>query len=239
MTEKRKQNPKQVMTIFDAGAKERQQAITNLLRGKTPVTEVKQRETRGGKIANFVNTYYMTRQLSLISGFRWSSEYMEDRARPNWDNPIEVGVRMKVTIWDASGKEYSHTCWGRKEVIRYTKDDPKGLGRWKVGDIVSLFDDLKAAESDAVKKCCSYFGIANDVYGGKELEYFETDEGGSESEQGSADMTGDEASRQFGKFLTRKHIAVSKALAILKVDKISDIEDFKQAHDTIVKELNL
>jgi len=225
-------------TIFDTGAKEREVAIRNLLRGKTPVAEVKKRPMRGGGEANYVNTYYMTRQLSLITGFRWTSEYLEDKARPNWDSPIEIGVKVRVTIWDTKGQPYSHTCWGGKEAARYSKDDPRGT--YKKGDIISLFDDIKAAESDAIKKCISYFGVANDIYGGKELEYFATEEGeeGKQSES-SLEMSGNEAYRAFGKFLTAKHISVSKVLEILKVDKLSDIEDLKAAHDILVKELSL
>jgi len=196
--------------LFNAGEKEREQAIRALLRGKTPVTEVRKRPARGGAEVNYVNTYYMTRQLALVTGFRWSSEYLEDRARPNWENPVEVGVKVKITIWDNQGNSYSHTSWGGKEVARY-----------KTGEIISLFDDLKAATSDAIKKAISYFGIASDVYGGKELEYFDTDK--------ELPSSNNENYQAFGKFLSQNHISVSKALAILKVDKLSDITDYSKA----------
>lgn len=206
-------------SLFDAGEREREQAIRALLRGRTPITEVKKRPARGGAEVNYVNTYYMTRQLALVTGFRWSSEYLEDRARPNWENPVEVGVKVKVTIWDNQGSSYSHTSWGGKEVARYTRDDPRG--QYKAGDIISLFDDLKAATSDAIKKAISYFGIASDVYGGKELEYFDTDK--------ELPSSNNENYQAFGKFLSQNHISVSKALAILKVDKLSDITDYSKA----------
>ncbi len=229
MTEEQK-----VLTIFDAGIKERAEAIKNLLRGKTPINEIKKRPVRGGGEANYVNTYYMTRQIALLTGFRWTTKYIEERARPNFDKPIEVGVRVEVTIWDNQGNQFTQGSWGQKDVVRYTHDDPKG--NYKAGDIISLFDDLKAAESDAIKKSLSYFGIANDVYGGKELEYFASDE---EGEKSSVNMSGVDASRAFGKFLADEHIAVSRAVEILGVSKLSDIADFKIAHDKIVKELGL
>ncbi|HOX23623.1 MAG TPA: hypothetical protein PLL10_09175 [Elusimicrobiales bacterium] len=220
----------ETVTLFEAvGEQERNKAIQSLMNGKTPITEVRKRPMRGGGEANYVNTYYMTRQLSLITGFRWASEYLEDKARPNWESPIEVGVKVKVTIWDKNGTPYSHTCWGGKDVVRYTKDDPRG--NYKAGDIISLFDDLKAAESDAIKKCISYFGVANDIYGGKELEYFATD-----SEEPSI---GSDAMRAFGKFLSSNNIMVSKACSILEVGKLSEISDFRAAYEKIKEQLGI
>jgi hypothetical protein len=135
------------LTIFEAaGDKERKEAIKNLLSGKTPIKEIKQRPARGGGEVNYVNTYYMTRQISLLTGFRWKSECLEERFYPsNSEKPDEVGARMRVTIWDAEGREYSHESWGQKD-IAYSKTTGKPL---------SIFDDLKAAYSDGIKKCLS------------------------------------------------------------------------------------
>lgn len=224
------------ITIFEAvGKKERDEAIKNLLRGKTPIAEVKKRPGRGGDEFNYVNTYYMTRQISLLTGFRWTTHCLEERHYPSEQNPKEVGAKIEVIIWDTNSNQYSHQSWGQKDVARYTKDQFNRQGE-KValkGDIISIFDDLKAAYSDGIKKCLSYFGIANDIYGGKELEYFATDE-----EEGSTvDMAGDQAAKAFGRFLNSKHLAVSKACEILGIKSLAEITDFKQAHDTITKEL--
>ena len=221
------------LTIFESiGNKARQEAINNLLKGRTPVNEVRKRPMRGGGEANYVNTYYMTRQISLLTGFRWSSTCLEERFIPNIEHPKEVGARMQVKIWDTAGKEYSHESWGQKDIARWASDGKDH----KTGEPISLFDDLKAAYSDGIKKALSYFGIANDIYGGKELEFFATDEDGEES---TADFSGTEAAMAFGKFLSSKHIAVSKALSTLKIISLTEIKDYKEAHDTLVKELGL
>ena len=218
------------LTIFDAiGLKERQEAIRNLLRGKTPIAEIKKRPMRGGGEANYVNTYYMTRQISLLTGFRWQSRPIEEKFYPDEKNPREVGVKMEVIIYDSDGRQYSHRSWGQKDIARWTSDGKDH----KAGEPISIFDDLKAAYSDGIKKCLSYFGIANDIYGGKELEFFATDE----DEPGSVDFGSTEASGEFGKFLSKKHIAVSKALGILGVKSLAEIKDYKEAHDKIVKAL--
>lgn len=218
------------LTIFEAVADdERTKAFRNLLKGKTPITEIKQRPMRGGGTANFVNTYYMTRQISLLTGFRWKSRPLEERFYPDEKNPKEVGVKMEVTIYDKDGNQYSHQSWGQKDIARWASDGKDH----KANEPISIFDDLKAAYSDGIKKCLSYFGIANDVYGGKELEYFATEEG----EEGTLDMGGDQAVKAFGKFLSEKHIPVSKAIKILGISSLVEIKDFKEAHDKIVKEL--
>lgn len=241
-----KEETEKGLTIFDAiGIKERQEAIKNLIRGKTPIAEVRKRSMRGGGEANYVNTYYMTRQISLLTGFRWKSECLEERILEN-----EIGAKMKVIIWDNNDREFSHESWGQKDIARYAntsyKQDKKGniikddegkpIIIHKIGDPISIFDDLKAAYSDGIKKILSYFGIANDIYGGKELEFFASDDSeGGEQETGI--VSGNEAYKAFGKFLNQKHIPVSKALEILKVGKLSEIADYKVAHDTLVKEL--
>jgi len=45
------------ITLFDiVGKKEREQAIKSILSGKTPIAEVKEREGRGSKMVDYVNT---------------------------------------------------------------------------------------------------------------------------------------------------------------------------------------
>lgn len=216
------------LTIFEAISKKEQlEAIKNLLKGKTPIAEVKKRPMRGGGEANYVNTYYMTRQVSLITGFRWQSRPLEEKFYPDEKNPREVGVKMEVIIYDKDGHQYSHQSWGQKDIARWASDGKDH----KTGEPISIFDDLKAAYSDGIKKCLSYFGIANDVYGGKELEYFATDE----DRESTVDFGSTEAARAFGKFLSEKHIPVSKALGLLGVKSLAEIKDFKEAHDLITK----
>lgn len=214
------------LTIFTAGEEERQKAITNLLEGKTPIAEVKTRPMRGGGDANYVNTYYMTRQISLVTGFRWESEPLEEKFWPNEENPTQIGVKMKVTIYDAQGHAYSHTSWGGKEVAKWTNPqfDKAGKETHAAGTPISIFDDMKAAYSDGIKKCLSYFGIANDIYGGKELEYFQTDEDESDQKKNS---------QLFGRWLTEQRILVSDVCKILKISNLAEITDHKSAKEQL------
>ncbi len=209
------------LTIFDGiDRNEVKAAIANLITGKTPVKEVRKLPIEAGGF-NYVNGYYMTRQISLITGFRWSSECLEEVWYPSKEKPEELGAKMKVTIWDNKGNQYSHISWGAAKV------KPK----------ISIFDEWKSAYTDGIKKCLSYFGIANDVYGGRDLDYF--GEEPQPGEEQSADMaTSPDAAKAFMKYLSDKHILASKACAILEVRSLAEVTDWREAYNKIKEKLN-
>jgi len=227
MTDNKEDKDKTAMTIFDTiGINETAVAIKALLDGKTPLKEVRKRPVHGGREANFVNIYYMTRQINLLTAFRWTSKCIEEKFRPNEEDPKEIGAHMVIYIWDSTGKEYSHDAWGQKDVVRWAGDDTKG--NHKKGDIISFFDDLKAAYSDGIKKCLSYVGIASDVYGNKELAYFE--DGGSGEKRTFVKLA---PSQAFSRYLADHDILVSKACEICGVKSFPEITDFKAAYDKV------
>jgi hypothetical protein len=224
---------KALTTIFDIPVKERQKAMQSLISGKTPINEIRQRPIRGGGTANYVNTYYMTRQVGLITGFRWTSTCLEERILER-----EIGVRMRVTIFDKDGNAYSQEAWGQKDIARYTKDSPRTKDNpegssYKKGDAMSLFDDLKSAYSDGIKKCLSYFGIANDVYGGKELDYFGDDnsikEDGSPSGSGVT-LVANATKRAFDKYITDIGLRYSDVFKLLGITSMTEITNYKDAY---------
>lgn len=51
----------------------------------------------------------------------------------------------------------------------------------------------------------------------------------------TATMSGDNQARMFGKFLSEKHIPVSKALSLLEVKSLAEIKDSKEAFDRVSK----
>lgn len=213
------------VTIFSSTNAEfnklQEEAINNLFKSKTPIKHIRQRPIQGGGEANYVNTYYMTQQASLITGFRWESECLEERAIPDWENPIEIGCKMRVTIYDSKGNAYRHTSWGQKEVGRYKKEHPKA------GEAMSIFDDLKAAYSDGIKKALSYFGIANDIYGGREINYFDDD----------VELNVNDAKRAFNKYIEDSGLSWDKVFEICDIKSFTEITDFKEAY-LKVKEYN-
>lgn len=225
-----------IYNYFKAVSSQAQKALENLVRGQTPIEEVRTRIIRGGGKAKYVNTYYMTRMISLITGFRWSSECLEEKYIPNESAPRELGAKMRVTIYDDDGNKFHQESWGQSDVKKYRDNDPKG--NYKAGDPMSIIDDMKSAYSDGIKKCLSYYGIANDVYGGKDLNYFgsETPRPGSEVVQGEVlDVTdqyvypantGPDRKKLFTDFLSDRHITIGRACEILEIENINEIDDW-------------
>lgn len=237
-----------IYNYFSAIRNEVKAALENLVLGRTPAEEVRSRVIRGGSKAKYVSTYYMTRMASLLTGFRWSSECLAEKYIPNESAPREIGAKMRVTIYDGEGHSYHMEAWGQSDVKKYANNDPKG--NYKIGDPMSIIDDMKSAYSDGIKKCLSYFGIANDVYGGKDLSYFgsETPRPGTEVIQGEVlDVTDQyvnpsgssaDIKKIFMEFLAEKHITIGRACEILQVDNINDIEDWMAAGKKIKDFLN-
>ncbi len=205
------------LTIFtQISKKETQKAITNLISGRTPPSEVKERVVGGGRKAKYVNTYFMTRQISLITGFRWSSECLEEKTYPANPPYKYLGAKMKVTIWDKEGNQFSHISWGEKPIT-------EGSG-W--------FDQWKAAYSDGIKKCLSYFGIANDVYGGKDLEFLGEEPPEVETINTEEEVivpTNATGKSRFMKYMQSNNIPWIKVQEILGINVIEDIKDFDKA----------
>jgi hypothetical protein len=228
------------ITLFNSpiAKKEREKALRSLFEGHTPPSDVRKRIAGGGNEVNYVNGYWMFRQASLITGYRWSHIKLKERFRPNEEEPKEIGVDVLVTIWDNQGNKFEHTATGQKDVARYSKDDYKG--NYKKGDLISIFDDIKSAETDGIKKALSYFGIANDIYGGRELQFFGNEAGEKDSESSTSleviDYTGNDAYKGFGKWLKENGILWSEAYKILGTEIITD---FKDAYEKIKKEKGL
>jgi hypothetical protein len=226
--EESKELSTRVKTAFDVPAEHRLKAILNLLKGRTPSEEVFQRPARGGGAVNYVKTYYMTQVANLVFGWRWTSKCLEQVI--DLDNN-EVRVHMLVIVWDEAGHEYSHDSWGGSEIARWTKDSPDG--KHKVGSVISMADSLKSGYSDGIKKCLSYFGIAADVYGGKEIDI--ESELGEESTgiELDNDKSKSQASRAFNKYVDKIGMKWSDVFKALGVTNANELTDYKQAYKTL------
>jgi len=208
-----------VLPISGKAFKERQdEAIKRLVTGKTPMSEVKERDARGGGKQRYVDIGYMAEQANLLTAFCWKQEVVkEEEYRDKNGRILEIGVLVRVTFYSGD-REISKEQWGQKDVI-YRKDNPDMP--------LCYFDDKKAAISDGVKKCLSYFGIAADVYAGKELEFY-LEEGG---------ISGIEVNKQKDVFksMAKKlgFTRPSEICDILQVKSLDQIEDYDEALKTL------
>ncbi len=107
--------------------------------------QVKQRKGHHGQMLSYVDVAAVIERLNEAFEHEWSFEITQHEVQHG-----EVLVLGRLT---AGGT--TKCAFGGSSV---TID--------KVGDVLSIADDLKAASSDALKKAASMFGIALALYGG-------------------------------------------------------------------------
>lgn len=107
--------------------------------------QIRQREGNRGKVLSYIDIAAVIERLNQAFEHAWSFEIVRHEIQQG-----EVIVLGKLTA-DGVTKE----AFGGSSI---TTD--------KVGDVLSIADDLKAASSDALKKCASMLGVALELYGG-------------------------------------------------------------------------
>lgn len=124
---------------------------------RTPAQYVKKRPAKGGGMWEYVTGGYVRKVLNLMFGWDWDFEILEHAIIGN-----EAVVKGRLTC-RTNGKQIVKTQFGNKEIIfkKQTQDEiAKGLDKVAL----SVGNDLKAAATDALKKCAAEIGIAADIY---------------------------------------------------------------------------
>ena len=126
---------------------------------RTPLEAIKTRKGRGQAELKYVDTGYMTFCLNYAALMDWDFEILESEidtiselnAKTGIIEPkMHISVLGCLTMRTTEGKVLQKTQWGSQVL--------------KAGS--EMGDMRKAAASDALKKCASMLGIAQDVYGG-------------------------------------------------------------------------
>lgn len=124
---------------------------------RTPAQYIKKRPAKGGGTWDYVTGGYVRKVLNLMFGWDWDFEILEHAIIGN-----EAVVKGRLTC-RTNGKQIVKTQFGNKEIIfkKQTQDEiTKGLDKIPL----SIGNDLKAAATDALKKCAAEIGIAADIY---------------------------------------------------------------------------
>lgn len=121
----------------------------------TPKEKIKSRPAKGGGQWDYVAGSYVTQVLNSLFGFNWSFEVvtsMQEALATAKTGSVVVQGRLKVKIGD---EWITKEQYGRKEVAfkKNTDKEPLDFG-----------NDMKAAATDAKKKCASELGLFADVY---------------------------------------------------------------------------
>lgn len=84
------------LTIFgNLGQAEQETAIKRLISGKTPKSAIRQRKARGGDTVDYPKSYYLIRQLTLLTGGKWSQEILEETEIPDYKYLINTFSNLK------------------------------------------------------------------------------------------------------------------------------------------------
>lgn len=137
------------MTITESVFKQNQ--LVSLVQS-TPPINIKQRAGRGGKQFRYVTGSYVQKVLNQVFGWMWSFEVKDHGNSPDGTSVWALG---KLTILDP----LTRLPMMIKEQFGSSEYKKQGNGKE-----VDYADDLKAASTDALKKCSSLLGIAADVY---------------------------------------------------------------------------
>lgn len=121
---------------------------------RTPTEHVYTRPGKGGQKFSYVTGNYVTKVLNFVFGWNWDFEVVEHGIQGN-----QVWVKGKLTVKSAKGEKITKSQFGRADIkmLKSTKE------------MLDFGNDLKAATTDALKKCASMLGIASDIYG--KMEY--------------------------------------------------------------------
>lgn len=122
---------------------------------RTPANHIFTRPAKGGGTWTFVSGIYVKKVLNYVFGWNWDFEIIDEQEKHK-----QVIVRGKLTVRDAKGQAIIKMQFGRAD-IKYRKgtETPLDYG-----------NDLKAATTDALKKCASELGVASDIYGKNEFK---------------------------------------------------------------------
>jgi len=106
--------------------------------------QIKQREGRGGKRLDYIETHAVITRLNEAFGGAWSFEVADYKSMEG-----EVVVRGRLTAGGQIKEQFGSASISR------SKDS---------GKPISVGDDLKSAASDALKKCATLFGVGLHLY---------------------------------------------------------------------------
>lgn len=145
----------------------------------TPRDKIKSRPAKGGGQWDYVSGSYVTQVLNSLFGFDWNftiKTSMDEALATARTGVVVVLGRLEVRVGD---RYIVKEQYGRKEIV-YRKGTQ---------DLLDFGNDLKAAATDAKKKCASELGLFADVY--SQEDFFEIKVIDTTDDQTAADKLAD------------------------------------------------
>lgn len=154
----RKKQPDSKLSIVPAQFTQKQ--LLCILQ-KTPVNHIYRRPAKGGGEWEYVTGVYIKKVLNYIFAWNWDFSVVEHGREEGL-----IWVLGRLTVRNNKGQEIIKTQFGRADV-KYKRGTKEQL---------DFGNDLKAAATDALKKCASELGIASDVYGKNEFKQIQSED---------------------------------------------------------------
>lgn len=179
----------------------------------TPKDKIKTRPAKGGGQWSYVAGSYVTQVLNSLFGFNWSFEVittMQEALATANTGTVVVQGRLKVKIGD---EWITKEQYGRKEVA-YKKgtDVPLDFG-----------NDMKAAATDAKKKCAAELGLFADVYSGEDFFEAEIVENGISPSEITEEVSKLNTSKEILEYLAKLTIEEKRVAAPIVDKRIEDL----------------
>lgn len=124
---------------------------------RTPGTHVYNRPAKGGGSWDYVTGVYVKKVLNYVFGWNWDFEVKQHGVEGDM-----IWVLGRLTVRTGTTTIVKEQ-FGRADCKK--KKDGSGY--------LDFGNDLKAATTDALKKCASELGIASDIYGKNEFKEIE------------------------------------------------------------------
>jgi len=120
----------------------------------TPKQYLKTRPAKGGGVWSYVTGGYIRKMLNLCFGWDWDFQIVEFSTQHG-----EAIVKGRLTVRNGD-KTIIKEQFGNKEIIcKRNTTEPLSIG-----------NDLKAAATDALKKCAAEMGFAADIYNAEDFK---------------------------------------------------------------------
>jgi len=149
--ETKEEEVKEALTLAQSPINSKQ--ILHIMQ-KTPKNHVYSRPSKGGGRWDYVTGVYVKKVLNFAFGWQWDFEIKDHGREGNL-----VWVLGRLTCHLSGDRKIIKEQFGRADVkTKKGSSEPLDFG-----------NDLKAAATDALKKCAAELGIASDIYGKEEF----------------------------------------------------------------------
>jgi len=164
-------SPKGKLSLIDSPIQQNQ--LLQILQ-KTPAEHVRQRPGKGGGTWDYVTGTYVKKVLNYAFGWCWDYEIISHGDTKFGNRITQVWVLGKLTIKDPKTMQpilIKQQFGGADVKYKVISKMVNGKSvKTPTDEMLDYANDLKAAATDALKKCAAELGIASDIYGKNEFK---------------------------------------------------------------------